>query len=32
MGIPEMQMLWNNLQQKYRNGEITKKEERLYKK
>jgi hypothetical protein len=32
MGIPEMQMLWNNLQQKYRNGKITKKEERLYKK
>lgn len=32
MGIPEMQRLWMNLQQKYRLGTIKKKEEELYKK
>lgn len=32
MGIPEMQNLWNELQQKYRNGTIKKAEEILYKK
>ena len=32
MGIPEMQELWLNLQEKYRSGNIKKKEEQLYKK
>ena len=32
MGIPEMQELWQDLQQKYRSGKIKKKEEQLYKK
>jgi hypothetical protein len=32
MGVPEMQSLWNELQQKYRTGAIKKKEEQLYKK
>ena len=27
MGIPEMQELWQDLQQKYRSGKIKKKEE-----
>lgn len=31
MGIPEMQELWQDLQQKYRSGKIKKKEEQLYK-
>ncbi len=31
-GIPKMQELWENLQQKYRYGTIDKNEERLYKK
>lgn len=32
MGIPEMQELWLDLQEKYRSGNIKKKEEQLYKK
>lgn len=32
MGIPEMQELWNDLQQKYRSGLIKKTEKQLYKK
>ena len=32
MGIPEMQELWQDLQQKCRSGKIKKKEEQLYKK
>lgn len=32
MGIPEMQKLWNDLQQKHRLGTINKTEEQLYKK
>ncbi len=32
MGIPEMEQLWNSLQEKYHNGTINKKEEELYKK
>lgn len=32
MGIPEMQELWDDLQQKYRAGTINKDEEKLYKK
>ena len=32
MGIPEMQELWDELQQKYRTGTINKDEEKLYKK
>lgn len=32
MGIPEMQELWQDLQQKYRSGKIKKKKEQLYKK
>ena len=32
MGIPEMQKLWSELQQKYRSGEISRKESLLYKK
>lgn len=32
MGIPEMEALWNDLQTKYRSGNIKKKEEQLYKK
>ena len=32
MGIPEMQELWLALQEKYRSGNIKKKEEQLYKK
>ena len=32
MGIPEMQELWLELQEKYRSGNIKKKEEQLYKK
>ena len=32
MGIPEMQELWLDLQEKYRSGKIKKKEEQLYKK
>ena len=32
MGIPEMQELWLDLQEKYRSGNIKKKEEKLYKK
>lgn len=32
MGIPEMQNLWLDLQEKYRSGTIKKKEEQLYKK
>ncbi len=32
MGIPEMKELWDNLQTKFRNGTINKKEEELYKK
>lgn len=32
MGIPEMQKLWNDLQQKYRSGSIKKEEKQLYKK
>ena len=32
MGIPEMLELWTELQTKYRNGTIKKKEEELYKK
>lgn len=31
MGIPEMLELWTELQTKYRNGTIKKKEEELYK-
>ena len=32
MGIPEMQEIWLDLQEKYRSGNIKKKEEQLYKK
>ena len=32
MGIPEMQELWLDLQEKYHSGNIKKKEEQLYKK
>lgn len=32
MGIPEMEMLWNDLQQKYRSGLAGKDERNLYKK
>jgi len=32
MGIPEMEALWNELQEKSRTGKIKKKEEQLYKK
>ena len=32
MGIPEMQKLWDDLQQKYRSGTISKTEGKLYKK
>ena len=32
MGIPEMQVLWMELQTKYRDGTIKKNEEELYKK
>ena len=32
MGIPEMHELWLDLQEKYRSGNIKKKEEQLYKK
>ncbi len=32
MGIPEMQELWDDLQQKYHTGIINKDEEKLYKK
>ena len=32
MGISEMQELWLDLQEKYRSGNIKKKEEQLYKK
>lgn len=32
MGIPEMQELWLDLQEKYRSGNIKKKEEQLYNK
>ena len=32
MGIPGMQELWLDLQEKYRSGNIKKKEEQLYKK
>lgn len=32
MGIPEMEDLWNTLQEKYRSGTISKKEKQLYKK
>ena len=32
MGIPEMQELWLDLQEKYRSGNKKKKEEQLYKK
>lgn len=32
MGVPEMQELWLDLQEKYRSGTIKKKEEQLYKK
>lgn len=32
MGIPEMERLWNELQQKYRSGTIKKQELQLYKK
>ena len=32
MGIPEMQELWLDLQEKYRSRKIKKKEEQLYKK
>ena len=32
VGIPEMQELWLDLQEKYRSGNIKKKEEQLYKK
>lgn len=32
MGIPEMKALWENLQQKHRNGTISKNDEQLYKK
>lgn len=32
MGIPEMDALWKNLQQKHREGTAGKKEEQLYKK
>lgn len=32
MGIPEMKKFWDDLQQKYRSGIISKKDERLYKK
>ena len=32
MGIPEMQELWLDLQEKYRSSNIKKKEEQLYKK
>lgn len=32
MGIPEMETLWNNLQENYRNGVINKKDKELYKK
>ena len=32
MGVPEMQALWNKLQQAYRTGTIKKKDEQLYKK
>lgn len=32
MGIPEMEQLWNDLQQRYRNGTINRDDERLYKK
>lgn len=31
MGISEMQELWLDLQEKYRSGNIKKKEEQLYK-
>ena len=30
MGIPEMQELWLDLQEKYRSGNIKKKEEQFY--
>ncbi len=32
MGVPEMQKLWTDLQEKYRNRTIKKREEQLYKK
>lgn len=32
MGIPEMQELWLDLQEKYHSGNIKRKEEQLYKK
>ncbi|MGN0428398.1 MAG: hypothetical protein ACI4F0_11400 [Agathobacter sp.] len=32
MGIPEMEMLWNNLQESYHSGVISKKDKELYKK
>lgn len=32
MGVPEVQELWNDLQQKHRDGTISKNEEKLYKK
>ena len=32
MGIPEMKALWENLQQKHRDGTISKNDEQLYKK
>ena len=32
MGIPEMEALWNELQQKHRDGTANKTEEQLYKK
>ena len=32
MGIPEMEQLWNRLQQEYRAGTINKTDEQLYKK
>ena len=32
MGIPEMKILWDDLQQKYRSGTMNKQDERLYKK
>ena len=32
MGIPEMEELWDTLQQKYRKGTISKKDEIIYKK
>lgn len=32
MGIPEMQELWSDLQQRYRSGSIKKTEKQLYKK